>query len=72
MTCPDENVKRLKEMIDYNNRHNYKQFTWQNSEIEALLSRLEAAEKVCQSVIDNGDEDIFKFSMKVWRKAAGK
>jgi len=36
-----------------------------------FMARLEAAEAVCQSVIDNGDEGNFKFSMKAWRHSKG-
>lgn len=42
-----------------------------HTEVEALLARLEAAEDVCQSVIDNGDEGNFKFSMKAWLASKG-
>jgi hypothetical protein len=61
----DENIKRLKVSIRDMKPLYAEYYT-------ALLTRLEAAEAVCQSVIDNGDELNFKFSMKAWRKVAGK
>ena len=77
MTFSNDELKRLKQDVlarraMLRDVPIHPDIAYYGQSILSLIARLEAAEIVCQSIIDNGDEKNFKFSMKAWRKTAGK
>ena len=75
MTFTDDDLKRLKKNVEGQFSVTVHKPTW--DEIEALLARLEAAEKVLERFEkthnkDHGSGCSVCFLMEAWRKAAGK
>lgn len=75
MTFTDDDLKRLKVHLE-TDKEFHQNATWvEHVQMDALISRLEAAEAVCQTVarrllIDSSIDEIH--AMEKWRKSAGK
>lgn len=69
MSFTDEDLKRLKgNSLD---RHSLATFKPNWNEIEALLARLDAAEKVCSIVNGEAWTNVTE-ELKAWKKSAGR
>lgn len=63
----DDDLKRMKKEL-----HDGLMFNSDRFDLEALLSRLEAAEDVIQSHRLNGKIDVLDYAYAKWRKKTGK
>ena len=76
MSFTDEDLKFLKDMIDHNNKNNWKNIMWSNHKLESLVARLEAAEVCAIRLIQLQDticeEDMSEKIIETWKKASGK
>lgn len=68
----DDKLKKLKIRMTYNHSEGYKQTTIKVTEIDAILSRLEAAEAVCSIYESHPRDENCGCLIDAWLSSSGK